>query len=165
MLVVNSFLGDEDMIKEFKNDIETTKFTLRNYEKYALSMLTKTEANLIGSIQSHQLYRNRTEHDDKCIDAIEKCFKNVPPIPFDIVAWRAGDMKCHNRPFVPATFLKEAAYFYAHDDEKKIHKIILKKGSKIFPLRALGKDYGDGEAEIIIETANLKKRFRHYIYK
>ena len=119
---------------------------------------------LVGSIQSHQLYEGDF-YDDMCIAAIRRLFNQIEPVPFDLVVWRAGDIRCKHRPFVPASFLKKVAYDYANNKKSKVHKIIVKKGSKIFPLLLLGKDFGEKEAEIIIETSRLKWNFGCYTYE
>lgn len=149
------------MIKEFEIHTDATSFIFENYQLPSLNEKTKT---LAGSIQSHQLYEGDS-YDDMCIAAIRQLFDQIAPVPFDLVVWRAGDMRCKHRLFVPASFLKEVADDYSNNNQNKVHKIIVKKGSKIFPLLLLGKDYGEKEAEIIIETSRLKRKLGYYTYE
>ena len=141
---------------EFHEIKETTDFILDTYGDFANS-LTAREKNLIGMIQASGI----TEGDgrDDSLAAIRRCLEECPEMPFDVVAWRAGEMRLANRPYVSASFLKESALAYANEEESNLHKFIICKGAKVFPLRALHKDYGDGEAEIIIDTHCLKKRW------
>ena len=148
------------MVKGFEIHTDATSFILENYMLPSLNENTKL---LAGSIQSHQLYEGNS-YDDTCIAAIRQLFDQITPVTCDLVVWRAGDMRCKHRPFVSATFIKEVAEYYANI-ENKVHKIIVKKGSKIFPLLLLGKDYGEKEAEVIIETARLKRKFGYYTYE
>lgn len=150
------------MTYEFDNAEETTEFALKYYGKVA-EMLTKKERSRIGMIQASG--RSSDEPSDKiCLDTIETLFKNNScGVPYDIIAYRGGEMHFTNRPFVSASLLYDTAEKYANGT--KVHKILIKKGAIIFPLRALDKDYGDKEAEIIIATDRLKRRFDYYIYK
>ncbi len=147
---------------EFTESSETTKFSIEHYKKFTQECLTSKEKLLIGCIQSSALYDDGSRDD--VIEAIENCFNNVPETPYDIIAWRAGKMKEQNRRYVSASLLKETAERYK-TEKTNIHKIVIRQGSKIFPLRALGKDYGDNEAEIIIDTKHLKRRLGYYEYK
>ena len=132
----------------FEDAQGATRFALDYYEEYAQT-LTKKEKHLIGTIQSSGLVIG--DGRDDSIDAIEKCLSVCPEVPYDIIAWRAGEMSFFNRPLLSASLLKCSAMRYG-DSEQDVHKIIIEKGSKIFPLRALDKDYGDEEAESIIAT-------------
>ena len=149
------------MKKKFENHTDVTSFITKNY---ILPSVCKKTMILAGSIQSHQLYRGNS-YDDMCIEAIEQLFQQITSAPFDLIIWRAGDMRCKNRPFVSATFLKEVAEYYSGNKPRNVHKIILKKGSKTFPLLLLGKEFGEREAETIIETSHLKRRIGYYIYE
>ncbi len=146
---------------EFTKSNETTKFSIEHYEKFTQEYLNSKERLLIGCIQSSAVYDSCR---DDVVEAIENCFKSVPETPYDIIAWRAGKMKEQNRRYVSASLLKETAERYK-TEKTSVHKIIIRQGSKIFPLRALGKDYGDNEAEIIIDTNHLKRRLGYYEYK
>ena len=145
-------------IKEFVDKQEAKGFALEFYGDFANSLgELRTK---VGSIQASGRYT--TEPQDKfCIDAIKEMFWNCPKTPFDIVAYRCGEMKYDNRPYLSASLLKSGAL--GHGDCP--NKIVIKKGSLIFPLRALGLAYGDSEAEIIIVTKCLKKKSGYYIYK
>lgn len=123
-----------------------TQFALKYYEDY-VNTLTYKEKTLIGSIQASGLVVGDGREDN--IDAINKCFSECPAVPYDIIAWRAGNMRYTNRPFLSGSLLKSTAMRYCNA-KHDMHKIIVKKGTKIFPLRALSKDYGDEEAEIIL---------------
>ena len=147
---------------EFTKSSETTKFSIEYYEKFTQECLTLNEKLLIGCIQSSAIYDDGRRDD--VVEAIENCFKCVPKTPYDIIAWRAGKMKEQNRRYVSASLLKETAERYK-TEKTSVHKIVIRQGSKIFPLRALGKDYGDNEAEIIIDTKQLKRRLGYYEYK
>lgn len=125
-----------------------TRFVLDYYEDY-VKTLTHKEKALIGSIQASGLAVG--DGRDSNIDAIKKCLSGCPSVPYDIIAWRAGKMSYANRPFLSGSLLKSTAMRYSNS-KHDIHKIIVKKGTKIFPLRALGKDYGDEEAEIILAS-------------
>lgn len=150
------------MVKKFKKAEEATEFALKYYGKVA-EMLTESERSRIGMIQASGRSSDKPS-DKKCLDAIETLFKNNScGVPYDIIAYRGGEMNFTNRPYVSASLLFSPAKYYAQDT--KVHKIIIKKGAIIFPLRALDKIYGDKEAEIIIATDRLKRRFGYYIYK
>lgn len=145
-------------IKEFVNKQEATEFALEYYETFAKSL--GELRNRVGSIQASGRYT--TEYQDKiCIDAIREMFRNCPKTPFDIVAYRCGGMKYDNRPYLSASLLKSGALGYGDCP----NKIVIKKGSLIFPLRAISLAYSDSEAEIIIITKCLKKKSDYYIYK
>lgn len=150
------------MEKQFIDKSESTEFALNYYKEFVDTNLSSNDKNLIGTIQASRLEIGHGR--DNCIEAIRKCFDSVPKVPYDIIAWRAGKMNEPNRPYVSATLLKEVSIKYA-DGVKSVHKIVIKAGAKIFPLRALGKDYGDGEAEIIIETSRLTNKGFYYEYK
>lgn len=82
----------------FENAKESTSFAIEYYGKYA-QILTKKGKNLIGIIQSSRLVIG--DGRDDIIYAIEKCLLNCPEVPYDIVAWRGGEM----------SFFKQAIYF------------------------------------------------------
>lgn len=144
----------------FEDPVKATQFALDYYGEYSQT-LTKKEKLLIGTIQSSGLVIG--DGRDASIQAIQKCFSACPEVPYDIIAWRGGEMSFSNRPFVSASLLKRTAMRYGNG-EHDVHKIVIKKGSKIFPLRALDKDYGDEEAEIIIATDCLHWNLLAYRY-
>ncbi len=153
------------MVREFNNHEEATAFALEFYESF-FNSLSESERIRIGMIQASGRYRNILG-DNICLDEIERCFSKCPFVPYDIVAYRAGKMHFRNRHHVSASLLLSTAKRYNHhkSDNIGVHKIIIKKGTIILPLRALGKEYSDREAEIVISTNALKKRFGYYLYK
>lgn len=153
------------MAKKFNNSKQATDFALEFYKDFVDKVLSILEQNKIGMIQASGRYDDNPL-DIACIDAIEKCFTKCPPVPYDIVAYRAGKMRFNNRPYISASLLLSIAKEYNNKLGKiGVHKIIIKKNAKIFPLRALGKEYGDQEAEIIISSKELERRFGYYLYK
>lgn len=144
----------------FEDPVKATQFALDYYGEYSQT-LTKKEKLLIGTIQSSGLVIG--DGRDDSIHAIQKCFSTCPEVPYDIIAWRGGEMSFSKRPFVSASLLKRTAMRYGNG-EHDVHKIVIKKGSKIFPLRALDKYYGDEEAEIIIATDCLHWNLFPYRY-
>lgn len=152
---------DVEQARIFKNAEETTKFTLKYYESFFQSLSPK-EKGLIGAIQASGIQKGDGREDSML--AIDRCLNAVPGLPYDIIVWRGGDMKFKDRPFVSASLLEEIALKYCHGRRRYLHKIIVKKGAKIIPLRAIDKDYGDGEAEVIIDTKRLKNKMCNYVY-
>ncbi|HJC23203.1 MAG TPA: hypothetical protein H9761_05805 [Candidatus Eisenbergiella merdavium] len=151
------------MRKEFCDWKESTEFALQYYGEFAEGLSKEIKVG-IGSIQARG--RRTSENSDiRCIKAIEECFRLCPKVPFDIVGYRAGEMTFTDRPYLSASLLLETAQKYSNEEANQaVHKIIIMSGSKIFPLRALGEIYGDGEAEIIIITERLKKEDGYYLY-
>lgn len=152
------------MAKKFINSEQSTDFALKNYRDFVEKLLDPSKQNRIGMIQASGRYSDESM-DEICLDAITECFKICPAVPYDIVAYRAGKMYFHNRPYISASLLLDTAKRYSNKfGIFGVHKIIIKEGAKIFPLRALDKDYGDNEAEIIISTGQLKRKFGFYLY-
>ena len=157
--------GYHKVAKKFNSPEQTTDFTLKFYKDFVDKELSVSEQNRIGMIQASGRYSDEPM-DAICIEAIEKCFIKCPLVPYDIVAYRAGRMHFDNRPYISASLLLSTAKKYNNKFGKiGVHKIIVKKEAKVFPLRALDKDYGDQEAEIIISSKKLKRRFGYYLYK
>lgn len=151
--------------KEFLTEEEAIEFAL-TYKDYVNTSIQYEQQILIGSIQSHSLTLS-LEQDKKYIDAIAECLKKVEPTSIDIILYRCGELHPENRPYVSATLLKKTTKKYKKNkyiNFNNLHKIYVPKGSKIFPLRALGEDFGDGEAEIIISTKCIQKISGKYIY-
>lgn len=156
--------GGYKVAKKFINSEQSTDFALKNYRDFVEKLLDPSKQNRIGMIQASGRYSDESM-DEICLDAITECFKICPDVPYDIVAYRAGKMYFHNRPYISASLLLDTAKRYSNKfGIFGVHKIIIKEGAKIFPLRALDKDYGDNEAEIIISTGQLKRKFGFYLY-
>lgn len=145
----------ETSVVKFEESELATAFALNYYSEYGAT-LSIHERSLIGSIQASGITVGDGGED--VISAIMKCLIDCPPVPYDIVAWRGGEINFCSRPFLSASLLKSVALRYA-DTKRDLYKIIIYKGSKIFPLRALGCIYGDEEAEIIIATFTCLERF------
>lgn len=153
------------MAKKFINHVQATVFALEFYKDFADNVLSESERNRIGMIQASGRYSDEPM-DTICLNAIKNCFIKCPSVPYDIVAYRAGNMYFDNRPYISASLLLTTAKKYNNSRGViGIHKILIKRDAKIFPLRALGRDYGDKEAEIIISTEKLKRRFCYYLYE
>lgn len=74
-------------------------------------------------------------------------------------------MRIKNRPYLSATFSKSIAVNrFSNTLGTNIHKIVLKKGSKIIPLRILNPDGLDSEDELIIDQSKLRYHLTHYNY-
>ena len=145
---------------EISTPTEYLSFSER-YSEYVNS-LTPDERIRLGSIQASQKYDNNKIY----FLQMERALKETPPLPNNIIAWRSGALYEKNRTYMSASFFKD--YAKAHETNHNLHKIILKKGSRIFPLIALGASWGAGSGEIIINTRKLKRRFLlfgAYIYR
>lgn len=147
---------------------EIKKFFDAYYAEF-VKELDKKDIELIRRIQSHGLQKgvviNPWATDDESIGAIEDAMKIVPGLPRDLIVYRVGKMKIKDRPYLSATYSKDIAVEQIADgDKSKLHKIVLRKGCKIIPLRILNEDGYDGEKEIIINQSKLKYRLTHYEY-
>ena len=73
----------------------------------------------------------------------------------------------NKRTFYSASLLKTVVDEKYATKEKPTTLLYIKKGTKIIPLQALDKQYGGGDAEIILLVENVTKRdllFNKYIY-
>lgn len=150
------------MAKEFVNLNEAIKYAVEHYGSF-IDEIEEDEKNKISVIQSRGLFQG-LEFDDECIAAIRRCLINCPELPEDVIVYRGGKMKYKNRPYLSASFLKSVAKEFAHGCEFKTHKIILRKGSKIFPLCVFNFGFSDPEAELIFDVSCLKWHFGYYEY-
>lgn len=133
----------------------------RRYSEY-VNALEPNERTRLGSIQASQKYDNETIF----FEQMERALNETPPLPYDIIAWRSGNMYEQNRTYMSASFFID--YAKAHETNHNLHKIILKKGSRIFPLIALGEEWGKTTGEIIINNRRLERKyyfFGSYIYR
>ena len=144
--------------------INTPEEYLSFSERYSgyVNSLEPYERTRLGSIQASQKYDNERIFYEQ----MDRALNETPPLPYDVIAWRAGNMYEQNRTFMSASFFMD--YAKAHEKNHNLHKIILKKGSRIFPLIALGEEWGESTGEIIINNRRLKRKFvfwGSYIYE
>lgn len=144
--------------KEFHSKEEYSEFALKYYGQFAESLGDIRSG--VGSIQGSGRYLSEPI-DKYCIKCITEMFTKCPETPFDLIAYRCGDMYYKDRPYLSAALVKSCTERYGDNP----HKILIKKGSKIFPLRALSYIYGDSPTEIIIITKQLKKKKDYYEYR
>lgn len=124
------------------------------YFSNLVNELTYHQKCLIGSIQASGITIG--DGRDQSLEELHRLFNICPSIPFDILIWRAGEMRPKFRPYVSASFAKEEAELYGN-----AHSIVVKKGSKIFPLGSLHKDYGN--TEVIIATNSIKRTLKGFV--
>lgn len=115
------------------------------------------------SIQSHGL-KQGIEYDDKIIEAYQTELWKFPPIPFDIIVYRGGEMNIPGRPFLSASFYKKTAEHFADNKKNKLHTIIIRKGACIVPSLYLCLNGSFLEKEVVIDVSCLHKRIGYYEY-
>lgn len=144
---------------------EKIKNFITSYYAEFVQQLDPKDIINICSIQSHGLQQNSWINDTEAIASIEKAMKLVPGLPIEITVYRAGKMKIQDRPYLSATFSKSIAINrFSNTLGTNIHKIVLKKGSKIIPLCILNTDGLDPEDELIIAQSKLQYHLTHYNY-
>ena len=147
--------------KEFSDYDEAENFCKEFYCKDTKSLDRVIVANMM-TIQSHGLSLPR---DEKAIIAIETVIDTFPSTPFDIIVYRGGDLFFSNRPYLSASFLKKVAFQFSQNNFNNLHKIVIKKGTKIIPLYALNQlnNIADPEMEIIFDARKLRKVGDYYV--
>ena len=103
-------------------------------------------------------------NDDKIIGVFQAELWKFPPVPFDVIVYRGGEMYIHGRPFLSASFYKKIAEHYADNKKNKVHKIIIRKGACIVPSLYLWPNGSFAEKEVVIDVSCLHKRIGYYEY-
>lgn len=110
--------------KEFKDMTEAQNFCKEYYFDYVKSLDQQTK-NMIMYFQSS----GRSEKEDmEIIHSTREAFKYFPPVPFDYIAYRGGDMLMQDRPIVSSSFSRNVALNFA-GKESKLHCILIRKGA------------------------------------
>ena len=151
-----------DSIKEYNNDDELKSFCEQTWGDYIRNLDELIISKLI-SIQSHGIKRGNG-YDDVLIDTYQREICKFPPIPFDIIVYRGGEMRIHGRPYLSASFYKSKAEHYADNKKSKLHTIVLRKGSYIVPSLYLWFPNSFSEKEVILDVSCFHKRIGYYEY-
>ena len=152
-----------DSIKEYTDDDELKAFCEQTWGEYIRSLDDTVISRLI-SIQSHGMTEG-SWFDDKIIRAYHEELPKFPPVPFDILVYRGGDMKIPGRPILSASFYKETALKKFADNKKsKLHTIVLRKGSHIVPSLYLWTPGSFPEQEAVMDVSCLHRKVGYYEY-
>lgn len=151
-----------DSIKEYNNDDELKSFCEQTWGDYIRNLDELIISKLI-SIQSHGIKRGNG-YDDVLIDTYQREICKFPPIPFDIIVYRGGEMRIHGRPYLSASFYKSKAEHYADNKKSKLHTIVLRKGSYIVPSLYLWFTNSFSEKEVVLDVSCFHKRIGYYEY-
>lgn len=125
---------------------------------YMLPMIANaspSDLNSSNMIHGHSLYQD--SRDSRYIEAISRVLSVTPGVPFDIVAYRYGEMSNARRPFLPASLLKESNRQFKSNFLQFQHKIIIKQGAVILPTF-----FNDVESSISIQSQRLSKKLGYY---
>ncbi len=155
-------LFKKDKIKEYTNDAELKSFCEQTWGDYIRSLDESIISKLL-SIQSHGL-KQGIGYDDKIIEVYQTELWKFPPIPFDIIVYRGGEMNIHGRPFLSASFYKKTAEHFADNKKNKLHTIVIRKGACIVPSLYLWLNGSFSEKEVVIDVSCLHKRIGYYEY-
>lgn len=96
-----------NLIKEYSKNDELKTFCEQTRDDY-IRKLDKSIISYLLSIQSHGLTQGYWFDDDKVIGIYHEELPKFPPVPFDILVYRGGDMKIPERPFLSASFYKKS---------------------------------------------------------
>lgn len=152
-----------NLIEEYTKDDDLKTFCEQTWGDY-IRKLDKSIISYLLSIQSHGL-KQRSWFDDKVIGTYREELPKFPPVPFDILVYRGGDMKIPERPFLSASFYKKTALEKFADNKKsKLHKVIIRKGSHIGPSLYLWYPRSFNEQEVVLDVSCLHRRFGYYDY-
>lgn len=158
---ISKMLLKRDLIKEFTNDAELKSFCEQTWGDY-IRNLDESIINKLISIQSHGLKRGNC-YDDVLIDTYQREIWKFPPVPFDIIVYRGGEMRVSGRPFLSTSFYKETAAHFANK-KNKIHTIIIRKGAHIVPSLYLWHPGSFPEQEVVLDVSCLHRRIGYYEY-
>lgn len=145
----------------FKRPCEEIKNFMDEYKEFVENSLSKTERSDIIFIQgSWKVDKDYKDiRNGELFKNIMDCFKHIPGVPFDILAFRNGKMTIEKgekeKSFFSASLIKELADEYG--EAKDTNTIYINKGAKIIPLPAIDEKYGSADIEIILLTKNIKK--------
>lgn len=152
-----------DYIKEYTDYDELKDFCEKTWGDYIRELDNFTITQLL-CIQSHGLKIN-TWLDNPIIEKYHEEIPKFPPVPFDVVVYRGGDMKIPNRPFLSTSFFKETAFKkFANNKKKKLHKIIIRKGSCVVPVLYLFEPGSFAEQEVVLDVSRLHRKIGYYEY-
>ena len=151
-----------DSIKEYNNDAELKSFCEQTWGDYIRNLDELIISKLI-SIQSHGIKRGNG-YDDVLIDTYQREICKFPPVPFDIIVYRGGEMRIHGRPYLSASFYKSKAEHYADNKKSKLHTIVLRKGSYIVPSLYLWFPNSFSEKEVVLDVSCFHRRIGYYEY-
>ena len=152
----------KDSIKEYTDNNELKVLCEQTWGDYIRSLDESIISRLL-SIQSHGL-KNGTCFDDKIIKLFQTEIQKFPPVPFDIIVYRGGDMNIQGRPFLSASFYKKTAERFAQK-KSRLHTIVLRKGSYIVPSLYIWYPGSFSEQEVVIDASCLHKRIGFNEYK
>lgn len=152
-----------NLIKEYSKNDELKTFCEQTWGDY-IRKLDKSIISYLLSIQSHGLTQG-SWFDDKVIRTYHEELPKFPPVPFNILVYRGGDMKIPERPFLSASFYKKTALEKFADNKKsRLHKVIIRKGSHIVPSLYLWYPGSFNEQEVVLDVSCLHRRFGYYDY-
>ncbi len=97
-------LFKNDTIKEYTNDAELKSFCEQTWGDYVRSLDGSIISKLL-SIQSHGL-KQGIGYDDKIIEVYQTELWKFPPVPFDIIVYRGGEMKINGDHSCQPLFIK-----------------------------------------------------------
>lgn len=152
----------KELAKEYTNDSELIELCESTWGDYVRDMDEDVLHKLI-SIQSHGLKRG-TNFDDSVIQTYETEILRVPPVPFDVVVFRGGQMKVQDRPFLSASFYKNKALNFVGNKRFNLHTIIIRKGAKIIPSLYLWYPGSFSEKEVVLDVSHFHMRIGYYEY-
>ncbi len=151
-----------DLIKESTNDAELKSFCEQTWGDYIRNLDELIISKLI-SIQSHGIKRGN-DYDDVLIDTYQREICKFPPVPFDIIVYRGGEMRIHGRTYLSTSFYKSKAEHYADNNKSKLHTIVLRKGSYIVPSLYLWFPNSFSEKEVVLDVSCFHRRIGYYEY-
>ena len=150
------------LLKEFTSDAELKSFCEQTWGDYIRNLDESIKSKLI-SFQSHSVKRGNG-YDDVIIDTCQREIGGFPPIPFDIIVYRGGPMRIPGRSYLPASFYKSKAEYYADNKKSKLHTIVLRKGSYIVPSLYLWFPNSFSEKEVVLDVSCFHRRIGYYEY-
>ena len=161
--------------KHFTNENEITEFVTTYYWDFVHNNFSQSQRDNILSTESagrtDNDYLNNGEHLLCVFNDVIRCFNDIPGTPFDIIAYRSGDMLLRQgnekRSFYSVSLLKNIVDEKYATEEFPTTILHIKKGSKIIPLQAFNERCDVGDAELLIWIPNVKKKgwlSTNYIY-
>ena len=150
-------------IKEYTDYDELKTFCEQTWGDY-IRGLDNSIINHLLCIQSHGLKKD-TWFDNPIIDMYYEELPKFPPVPFDIIVFRGGDIQIPNRPFLSASFFRKTALKkFAHNEKTNFHKIIVRKGACIVPSLYMAMPASFTEQEVVLDVSKLHKKICYYEY-
>lgn len=161
--------------KQFTTEKEVTEFINTYYWNFVQNHFTKLQRDNIVSVESagrtDYEYLNNSKHLLNVFNDVMCCFDDIPEVPFDIIAYRSGDMLLRDghekRSFYCVSLLKTIVDEKYATEERPTTILHIKQGSKIIPLQAFNDMCYVGDAELLVWVPNVKKKgclFPKYVY-